>query len=266
MKKKRLFLNFITFGFIILFLYSSFKIIVWKKDSSNIENEIEEINKNVKVSESTNKYEIVEQKEEVKQDNPYWDYIKVNLINVNFDKLKSINKDTIGWINLNGTNINYPFVQTDNNEFYLNHSFNREKNDAGWLFLDYRNSFLDNKNSIIYGHNRKDRTMFGSLNNTLKESWFNNKDNHIIRVSTEKENGLYQIFSIYHIPTTSDYLKVNFNNNNEFQDFINLIKDRSIFNFNTEVSNNDKILTLSTCYKTNEKLVIHAKLIKYELN
>ena len=264
MKKKKLFMNILMVIFILLFCYSIFKIINWKKDSDNTSKELNDMHENVDIKESTDNTEIVEQQESPKKDNPYWDYIKMSLIDVDFSKLKSTNEDIIGWITVNGTNINYPFVQTDNNTYYLDHSFNKKKNDAGWLFLDYRNNLLNNKNSIIYAHNRKDKTMFGSLSNTLKKSWFNETNNHIIKVSTEKENDLYQIFSIYHIPTSSDYLESYFKDDNEFIEFVNLIKNRSIYKFNTEVNTNDKILTLSTCYRSNEKLVVHAKLIKYE--
>jgi sortase, srtB family len=264
MKKKKLFMNILMVIFILLFCYSIFKIINWKKDSDNTNKELNDMHENVGIKESTDNTEIVEQQESPKKDNPYWNYIKMSLIDVDFSKLKSTNEDIIGWITVNGTNINYPFVQTDNNTYYLDHSFNKKKNDAGWLFLDYRNNLLNNKNSIIYAHNRKDKTMFGSLSNTLKKSWFNETNNHIIKVSTEKENDLYQIFSIYHIPTSTDYLETDFKDDNEFIEFVNLIKNRSIYKFNTEVNTKDKILTLSTCYRSNEKLVVHAKLIKYE--
>lgn len=76
----------------------------------------------VKDNENT---EIIEQKEEIQKNNPYWDYIKMNLINVDFEELKNTNPDTLGWIQVNGTNINYPFVQTNNNDYYLNHSYNK---------------------------------------------------------------------------------------------------------------------------------------------
>ena len=104
--------------------------------------------------------------------------------------------------------------------------------------------------------------MFGSLKDTLKSSWQNNKDNYIIKISTEKENSIWQIFSVYKIATTSDYLQTTFSDN-EFESFISLIKGRSSYNFETNVTNEDKVLTLSTCYNDNDKMVVHAKLIKY---
>ena len=121
---------------------------------------------------------------------------------------------------------------------------------------------INNKNTILYAHSRLDKTMFGSLSKVLKSSWYNNKDNHIIRLSTDTENTLWQIFSVYKIPEESYYITTNFNTNEEYSKFLNTIKQRSIHNFNTNLDTNDKILTLSTCYSDTERTVVHAKLIK----
>lgn len=90
----------------------------------------------------------------------------------------------------------------------------------------------------------------------------NNTYNYIIKLSTEYQNTLWQIFSAYDIPTTNDYLKINFNSNESFVEFTNMLISRSEFDFNTTTNENDHILTLSTCYNNSEKMVIHAKLIK----
>ena len=112
----------------------------------------------------------------------YWYYIKFPLIDVDINKLKEKNSDTVGWINVNNTNINYPYVQGKDNNYYLDHSFNKKYNEAGWVFLDYRNDKnLSNKNNILYAHSRLDKTMFGSLSKTLKSNWYNNK---ILTLST----------------------------------------------------------------------------------
>ena len=194
----------------------------------------------------------------------YWNYMKTTMMSVDFSKLKSINPDTKGWIYVNNTNVNYPFVQGSDNSFYLNHSFDRSYNVAGWLFADYKsnfNKFL--KNTVIYGHGRVDRVMFGSLENVLKESWYTNKENQIIKLSTEKQNTLWQIVSIYTIPSESYYLTHTFLDDDSYQKFIDTMLSRSIYNFNVKVNTNDKILTLSTCLDTNgNRIVIQAKLIK----
>ncbi len=129
--------------------------------------------------------------------------------------------------------------------------------------MDYRNNINEfDTNTIIYGHNRFNKTMFGTLKDTTKKKWFNNKDNHIIKLSLEKSNTLWQVFSVYKIATTSDYLLTKFNNDIEYTIFIRNLITRSIFDFKTDVNTNDKILTLSTCNGSKEKLVLHAKLIK----
>ena len=243
---------------------SLFNIIKWKIEAKTTNNQIETAQKVVKPVEiiDNDKIEIIEQ-EKVPLDNPYWEYVQMNLIDVDFNDLKSINPSTIGWIQVNGTNINYPFVQTNDNKYYLNHSFNKSKNSAGWVFMDYRNniSVLD-KNTIIYAHGRLDNTMFGSLKNILTSGWLNNKNNYIVKLSTEYENNLWQVFSVYKIKTTNDYLQISFISNESFLEFTNKLIKRSNFNFNTKVNENDKILTLSTCYNEKEKVVLHAKLIK----
>ena len=91
----------------------------------------------------------------------------------------------------NGTNINYPYVQTTDNDYYLTHAFNKTRNSAGWVFLDYRNNpDLSDKNNIIYAHGRYDNTMFGTLKNALTNGWLKNKDNFVIKLSTPYENSL----------------------------------------------------------------------------
>ena len=253
--------------FLILFItlnISIYNIIKWKLDSNKTNEEINTIQENTNIEEvKDNKgTEIIKQAKKIPKENPYWDYIKMNMIDVNFDNLKKINSDVVGWIKVNGTNINYPFVQSKDNKYYLTHSFNKSYNNAGWVFLDYRNNNINNRNTIIYAHGRTDKTMFGTLRKVLNNGWINNTNNYVIKISTEKENSLWQIFSIYHIPTTNDYLQTEFKDEREYQRFLNILKNRSNHNFNTSITSNDTILTLSTCYNDSEKMVVHAKLIK----
>lgn len=196
----------------------------------------------------------------------YWKYTNVNFIDVDLTELKKKNPDTVGWIKINNTNVNYPITQTTDNDYYLKHSFNKSKNNNGWIYGDYRNDFDNFKaNSIIYGHNLTDRSMFGSLTWTLKENWYKNPDNLNIKLSTTKSNTVWQIFSIYTTQVESYYLRTIFANTEDHQTFLNEMKNRSIYNFNTEVTTNDKILTLSTCDDTGTKrLVVQAKMIKIE--
>ena len=255
-------------GLIILIIISSlllstltislFNIFLWNKDNKANENNLKDIEENteIKIVKDNDNTEFINKP--LDENDDYWYYSTFDLIDVDLKKLKEKNNDTIGWLNVNNTNINYPFVKSSDNDYYLHHSFDKSYNNAGWVFLDYRNNKnLTDKNNIIYGHHRVNNTMFTSLLNTLNESWYTNKDNHIIRVSLENENSLWQIISVYKIPTK-------FNNDNEFITFLDTISKRSIYNFNYNVNKEDIILTLSTCYDDNTRVVVHAKLIKIE--
>ena len=191
---------------------------------------------------------------------------KEKIAEYDFDKLKEINSDIVGFIEVDNTNISYPVVKNSDNSYYLNHSYTQEKNNIGSIFLDYRND-LDNlsKNNIIYGHGRLDNTMFGSLNNLLDSSNLDSKESYYITLSTPKSIMTFKIFSVYTIPKEGYYIKTYFSSNKYFKEFLETIMKRSIYNFNTDVSTNDKILTLSTC-KDNfgKRVVVHAKLLKKE--
>ena len=267
MSKKKIIKLIITIILIGILIFSGYKIITWLEENQRSKETLDEINKTVEVieKEDDETTEIVEQTKEISSTSPYWDYIKMNLIDVDLNELKNKNQDTVGWINVSGTNINYPFVQTNDNNYYLTHSFDKTYNSAGWIFLDYRNNKnITNKNSIIYGHDRYNNTMFGDLRNILTNGWLNNNDNHTIRLSLPNENSLWQVFSVYHIKTTTDYLEISFTDN-EYQSFIDLITDRSNYNFDAKPTIKDRIITLSTCYHDDERIVVHAKLIKREV-
>ena len=191
---------------------------------------------------------------------------KEKIAEYDFDKLKEINTDIVGFIEVDNTNISYPVVKSSDNSYYLNHSYKKEKNNIGSIFLDYRND-LDNlsKNNIIYGHGRLDNTMFGSLNNLLDSSNLDSKESYYITLSTPNSIMTFKIFSVYTIPKEGYYIKTYFSSNKYFKEFLETIMKRSIYNFNTDVNTSDKILTLSTC-KDNfgKRVVVHAKLLKKE--
>ena len=244
---------------------SLFNIFLWNKDNKANENNLKDIEENteIKIVKDNDNTEFINKP--LDENDDYWYYSTFDLIDVDLKKLKEKNNDTVGWLNVNNTNINYPFVKSSDNDYYLHHSFDKSYNNAGWVFLDYRNNKnLTDKNNIIYGHHRVNNTMFTSLLNTLNQSWYTNKDNHIIRVSLENENSLWQIISVYKIPVESYYITTKFNDDNEFITFLDTISKRSIYNFNYNVNKDDIILTLSTCYDDNTRVVVHAKLIKIE--
>ena len=104
--------------------------------------------------------------------------------------------------------------------------------------------------------------MFESISAVIKPNWYNNKNNHVITIVTPKENLRWQVFSTYTIEPEAYYITTNFENNEEFHEFVNLIKQRSVYNYNVDIASDDKILTLSFCYNDKKRMVLHAKLIK----
>ena len=242
-KYKKVIFNLIVYMILLLVLvYSGVKIYKWYKDN----------NKNNEIAEQIKGTVVVEEKSEDKEE-----------YTIDFNKLKEQNKETVAWIKVNNTNIEYPVVKESNNSFYLNHSFDRSKNSAGWIFADYRNK-IDNtdKNIVIYGHNMRDGSMFGSMKNILNSDWYENEKNTNITLYTENEKCIYKVFSIYKIESEDYYIKTGFNNDDDFEKFIKTIKARSIKEFNVDCLKNDSILTLSTCSNNNKyRVVLHAKKI-----
>jgi len=180
-----------------------------------------------------------------------------------FDKLLSINKDVVGWLKVNNTKVNYPVTHYTDNQYYLTHDIYNRNIMTGWVFMDYRNDpFELNHNTVIYGHNLITGYMFGDLKSTTNKDWYLNPDNQIITYGTLYKEMKWKIFSIYRTDYTTDYLKTSCFNDEQFMNFVNMIKGRSIYNFNVNVEPNDKILTLSTCTgSNNRRLAIHAVLL-----
>lgn len=232
------------------------------EDNKKLDKMSKEIEKDIEIEEREGEGELVNPPEDKNSD--YWRYIKVPFYNVDFSKLKEKNKDTVGFIHMEQTNINYPVVSSGDNEYYLTHAYDKSKNSAGWVFLDYRNSLSDlSDNTVIYGHGRVNGTVFGSLKKTLEKGWQSNKDNYIIWLSTEKENMVWQIFSVYTVQSEEYYIKANFNTDEEKEAWAQEMKKRNTAPQSAEVSAKDHFLTLSTC-KNNlgTRIVVQAKLIK----
>ena len=244
MKKRKLKTWIVILFIIICFLvmiYSLYRIITWKQnvdENLEIKDEIEE---NIKTNN--------------RDGNINYD--------IDFKTLKAQNKDTIAYLRVNNTNIAYVVVKGTDNEFYLNHNFQKRKNVAGWIFADYRNKFDEtDRNIIIYGHSTKDGSMFGTLKNILKKNWYEKEENHKIDLVTEKGTYHYEVFSTYTIVPEDYYITTEFASDDYFDEFINKLKSRSNYDYKKELSKNDKILTLSSCnIDGSKRIVLHAKLI-----
>ncbi|NLA33492.1 MAG: class B sortase [Tenericutes bacterium] len=182
--------------------------------------------------------------------------------NESFKYYHSKNSDTVGYLEIKNTDISYPVVQASDNKYYLNNGFYKQSTSAGWIFADYRNAFPNlSQNTIIYGHNLKGTDiMFGTLKKTLTDQWLNNKDNHFIKFNIKDHEYRWQVFSIYTTTPDFNYIDVSFTKEN-FTSFTQKIKGMSVRFFDVSIDQDDKILTLSTCYTSTKRLVLHAKLI-----
>jgi len=235
--KKNILPNLLLVLFFILLVISFIEIIKWYKENK----------RNQKIQEKISEAVIINEEETL----------------IDFNKLKEINKDTVGWLKVNGTDIEYVVVKANDNSYYLDHNVENEYNKAGWIFADYKNK-LDgtDKNIVIYGHNRRDGSMFASLKNILKEEWYSNPENRKIIFITENEASIYEVFSIYQIEAEDYYITTDFKNE-EFLEYIQTVKNRSIKDFNIQVSGEDNLLTLSTCGNDNDyRVVLHARKVK----
>lgn len=239
--KKKIFLNLLTIIFIITLIISSVYIGKWLIDREE----------NKKITDKVSKVIIENKKSEEEQE-----------YNVDFEKLKKINNEIVGYLKVNNTKIEYAVVQGNDNDYYLKRNLDKKDNIGGSIFMDYKNKVDGtDKNIVIYGHNVKDGSMFGTLKNILEEEWYNNKENYIIDFITEKEKQKYQVFSVYKIESEEYYIDTEFESN-EFEKFIKTLKGRSIKNFDIQVEKDDSILTLSTCDNNNKyRIVLHAKKI-----
>ena len=188
-----------------------------------------------------------------------------NEVRPQFSKLESFIKAIVGWIQLNGTSLNYPVLQGKTNHDYLRKDFDHEKTRKGSIFMDYRNSIkTPNANTIIYGHHMGDNTMFDVLEKYLKQSYFDqHKD-----IQYDTKYGKYQleVFSAYRTTTKDNYIQTDFKTPSEFQQFINNTKNKSEIQSKVQINAQDKVVTLSTCEdaynQTSGRIVVVAKLVK----
>jgi sortase B len=251
----------------VVFIYSGYNVINWYKENKQVDNITNNLLDNVDINEVEDNEDTEIVSEDVDSSNPYWDYIKMNMLDVDFNELKEINNDVVGWVEVGGTNVNYPFVQTSDNDFYLTHTLDKSSNGAGWVFMDYRNKNDEiNKNMILYAHGRANGTLFGSLRKITTNGWLEDSSNFYIKIAMPNSLMIYQVFSVYVIPTTNDYIKTSFSSDEDYLSFLEMLKNRSAYDFGISVNSDDKILTLSTCYDNYKKSVLHAKLIKYQDN
>lgn len=184
---------------------------------------------------------------------------------VDFDELKDINSDIIGWIKVQGTVINYPIVQGEDNTYYLKKTFEKKSNYSGAIFMDYLNApDFSSDNTVLYGHNLKTGEMFGGLQKYEKKDYL--KDHKYIWIVTPKYNKKYEIFASYKTDEKSEVYTLEFNSFEDMDGYFRLAKENSYFSSDSILIQDDQILTLSTCVTGDEegRRVVQAKLIETE--
>lgn len=184
-----------------------------------------------------------------------------------YETLYNKNKKLIGWLKIADTNIDYPVMQTSNNEYYLDHNYDQEYDKNGSLFLDKDcNAAFPNTNMIIYGHHMKSGKMFGNLNYYAKESYY--KEHPRIHFDTIYEEGIYDIMYVFRSRIYNEnevvfkyYQFFDVNSADEFYSAMDEMARMSLYDTGVTAEYGDKLITLSTCDNSEEdgRFVVVAK-------
>lgn len=195
--------------------------------------------------------------DDLSQENNYPNYKKID-----FDSLISLNSDIVGWITIPDTIIDYPIVHSKDNNEYLKLTFQKEYSSSGSIFMDMRNSSdFSDLNTIIYGHNMKNGTMFRSLREYNDQEYYEN--NKYIQIYTLTGSYTYQIISCYQTEKTSTSYKVIFDDEKSYSEWLEEISNNSIY-FTNDYDVNKKTITLSTCTGESggtQRWVVHLQLV-----
>ena len=188
-------------------------------------------------------------------------------IEVDFDKLKSVNEEVVGWIYVDALpDISYPIVKGKDNQTYLHQTYEKNYNFAGTIFVDYENSgdFSD-CNTLVYGHNMKNGSMFGHLKKFREDDKLYKQDKYFW-ILTPERNYRYEIISAYTTGVNSDTYTLFKGPGEEFEKYLETIKGYSeIQTDDTDLTIKDKIVTLSTCTgNESTRFVVQGKRVNAE--
>ena len=172
-------------------------------------------------------------------------------------------EDYRGWIKIDNTNINYPIVQGKDNSFYLDKDINKNYLSSGSIFMNYLNHGFNDENTVLFGHHMRNKTMFAQLKKYKEKEFFYGDNDIVIEVENDKVLK-YKVFSAYVTDSKDNYIKTNFDDKDQYKEFLEDIKNKSQYKSDIDVNENDKIITLSTCsYEFNDaRMVVHGKLLK----
>ncbi len=170
-----------------------------------------------------------------------------------YELIHQKNQKLIGWVKIDNTIIDYPVMQTVNNEYYLDHNFNQEEDRNGCIFMDYQCDVIKGcDNIILYGHHMKSGKMFGTLNKYSKQSYY--EEHPTIQFDTIYEKGTYQVMYVFRSKVYSEeevtfkyYQFINAASEMEFDSAMNEMAALSLYDTGVTAAYGDKLLTLSTC-------------------
>lgn len=192
---------------------------------------------------------------------------KEKYLQVDFEGLEKINPDVIAWIDIPGLSISYPVVQGIDNSYYLHHLFTGEYNSSGSIFVDYHNQpdFMD-LNTIVYGHNMKNGSMFGILSRYQDQTLWESSPFFYLYVPGKILK--YQIFSSYAGQVGSDAYTYEFPQETDFDNFLKRIQSYAGYDTGVEVHTTDRVVTLSTCVSSRRdyRFIVHGKLTEEIVN
>ena len=160
------------------------------------------------------------------------------------NKLENEYEGATGYIDIPNTNISYPIMQGEDNSYYLKHLPNGDRNKMGSIFLDYRNNGFNDKNTIIYGHNFNNGTMFSDLLNYKSFEFYKNHLNY--KIYTSDKIIEVAIFAVYIADATKDELPINFEST-DFDDYLDMVLESNLINSEVSIDSEDNLITLCTC-------------------
>ncbi|MGN0143467.1 MAG: class B sortase [Clostridium sp.] len=207
-------------------------------------------------------YKVLDKNVKYKKADEVYEFIRNEKEDVEQGGFQIENDDYRGWIKINNTNIDYPILQGNDNIYYLDKDMNGEYLISGSIFMNYANNGFEDKITVLFGHNMKNGTMFADLNKYKQKDFFYGNNN----IGIETNNGdylEYEVFSVYVTDAKENYIKTNFVNENEQKEFLDKIQNKSLYQSDIEIDEDDKIITLSTCsYEFNDaRLVVHGRLL-----
>lgn len=188
---------------------------------------------------------------------------------IDFESLKEINEDTVGWISIPSVGIEYPVVKGTDNDYYLKHGHNKVEMWAGAIFMNYNcSSDWSDTHTIVYGHHMQDGSMFSKLLKYDEESFYQKHDGeNYIYIYTEENIRVYEIFAIVDAESAAAPIPFSLNIPGRYSmsEFSEAIRDAALYDTGFEtLSDDDKVITLMTCQtnsQSNVRHLVHGKLI-----